>query len=81
MSRYDINNSFLEKHLPLSDHIHGPFKMMPLELLHTSGSGLIVYMFELLHHQLGGGKDRDNINQEHIVVSNIIKRQSERDFP
>jgi hypothetical protein len=55
--------------------------MMPLELLHTSGSGLIMYMFELLHHQLGGGKDCDNIGQEHIVVSNIIKRQSERDFP
>jgi hypothetical protein len=29
VSRYDINNAFLEKHLPLSDHIHRPFKMMP----------------------------------------------------
>ena len=37
-------------------------------------------MFELLCHQLGGGKDRDYINQEHIVVSNIIKHQSECDF-
>jgi hypothetical protein len=80
VSRYDINNAFLEKHLPLSDHIHGPFKMMPPELLHTSGSGLIMYIFEPLCHQLGGGKDRDYINQEHIVVSNIIKGQSERDF-
>jgi hypothetical protein len=55
--------------------------MMPPELLHTSGSGLIMYMFELLHYQLGGGKDRDYINPEHIVVSNIIKCQSEHDFP
>jgi hypothetical protein len=38
-------------------------------------------MFKLLHHQLGAGKDPENINREHIVVSNIIKRQSERDFP
>ncbi len=38
-------------------------------------------MFELLCHQLGAGKDRDDIDWEHIVVSNIIKHQSERDFP
>ena len=65
----------------MSDHVHGPYKMMPPKLLHTSGSGLMMYMFELLHHQLGAGKDCDNIDWEHIVVSNIIKRQSERDFP
>ncbi len=45
MSRYDTNNAFLAKHLPLSDHIHGPFKMMPPKLLHTSSSRLIMYMF------------------------------------
>ncbi len=81
MSRYDIKKAFLKKHLPLSDNVHGPYKMMPPKLLHTSGSGLIMYMFELLRHQLGAGKDRDNIDWEHIVVSNIIKHQSERDFP
>ncbi len=56
-------------------------KMMPPELSHTSGSKLIMYMFKLLHHHLGAGKDCENINREHIVVSNIIKCQSERDFP
>ncbi len=81
VSRYDINNTFLKKHLPLSDNIHGPYKMMPPELLHTSGSRLIMYMFESLHHQLGAGKDSENVDREHIDVSNIIKRQSERDFP
>jgi hypothetical protein len=65
----------------LSDNVHGPYKMMPPEQLHTSGSGLISYTFELLHHQLGAGKDCDNIDRKHIVVSNIIKRQSEHDFP
>ncbi len=80
VSRCDINNAFLKKHLPLSNNIHGPYKMMPLKLLHTSGSGLIMYMFELLRHRLGARKDHDNINREYIVVSNIIKCQSERDF-
>jgi hypothetical protein len=81
VSRYDINNAFLKKHLPLSDNVHGPYKMMPPELLNTSGSGSKMYMFESLCHQLGAGKDCDNIDREHIVVSNIIKCQSERDFP
>ena len=81
ISRYDINNAFTEMHMPLSDHIHGPFKMMPPELLHTSGSGLIMYMFESLRTQIGGGKDRDFIDQQHVVISNLLKRQSERDFP
>ncbi len=55
--------------------------MMPPKLLHTSGSGLIMYMFESLRHQLGVGKDCDYIDREQVVVSNIIKRQSEDDFP
>jgi hypothetical protein len=46
ISMNDIRNALTEKSLPLSDNIHGPYKMMPPELLHTSGSGLIMYMFE-----------------------------------
>jgi hypothetical protein len=81
MSMYDIKNALTEKSLPLSDNIHGPYKMMPSELLHTSGSGLIMYIFESLREQMGGGKDRDLIDRQHILISHLIKRQSERDFP
>jgi hypothetical protein len=81
MSMYDIKNVLPEKSLPLSDIIHGPYKMMPPELLHTSGSELIMYMFESLRDQMGGGKDRDLIGRQHTSMSNLIKRQSERDFP
>ncbi len=48
--------------------------MMPPELLHTSGSGLVMYMFESLRTQLGGDKDRDEIDNLHIVILNLIKR-------
>jgi hypothetical protein len=48
VSMYDIRNALTEKSLPLSDIIHGLHKMMPQELLHTSGSRLIMYMFESL---------------------------------
>ncbi len=81
VSRYYIKNAFLEQFMPLSDNVHGPFRMMPPELLHTSGSELIMYMFESLRLQLGGGIDQDYIDQEHVVVSNIIQQQSEHDFP
>jgi hypothetical protein len=78
---YDIRNALTEKSLPLSDNIHGPYKIMPPELLHTLGSGLIMYMFESPKDQMGGGKDRDLNNRQLILISNLIKRQSERDFP
>jgi hypothetical protein len=41
MSWYDINNALIDKYMPLSNNCHGPYGMMPLELLHTSGSGLV----------------------------------------
>jgi hypothetical protein len=81
ISMYDIRNALTEKSLPLSDNIHGPYEMMPPELLRTSGSGLIMYMLESLRDHIGGGKDRDLIDRQHILISNLIKRQSERDFP
>jgi len=55
--------------------------MMPPELLHTSVSGLIKYIFESICIQIGSGKDRDDIDKQHIRMYLAIKRQSERDFP
>jgi hypothetical protein len=81
MPMYDIRNALTDKSLPLYDNIHGPYKMKPPELLHTSGSGLIMYMFTSLRDQMGGGHDRDLIDKQHILISNLIKRQSEHDFP
>ncbi len=81
VSMYNIKNAFLEQLIPLSNNLHGPFRMIPPELLHTSSSGLIMYIFESLCFHLGGGIDRDYIDQEHIVANNMIKRQSKRDFP
>ena len=81
ISRYDIKNALTCKYLPLSDQEHGANIMMSPELLHTSGSGLITYIFESLRNQIGSGKDRDDIDKQHGRMYMIIKRQSERDFP
>ena len=40
-----------------------------------------MYMFESLRTQLGKGKDRDEIDHQHIVIFNLKNKQSERDFP
>ncbi len=81
MSRYDINNALTDKYMPLSDNCHGTYGMMPPELLHTSGSGLIKYMFGSLRAQLGSEKDRDNIDKLHVRLYMTIKNQSEQDSP
>jgi hypothetical protein len=48
ISKHPIKNALLQRDLAMSDLIYGPYRMMPPELLHTSGSGLIMYMFESL---------------------------------
>jgi hypothetical protein len=60
---YNIKNAFLKRFIPLLNNVHGPFRMMPPELLHTSGSGLIMCMFESLHYILG----------EELIVVTLIK--------
>ncbi len=64
--QYDNVNALTDKYMPLSDDCHGPYRIMPPKLLHTLGSGLILYMFESLHVQIGCGKDRDEIDKYHI---------------
>ena len=55
--------------------------MMPPELLHTSGSGLMKYMFQSMQFYIGETKLRDEIDKMHIRVLLDMKRQSDRDFP
>ena len=81
MSRYIIKNALTQKHMPLSDNVHGPANMTPPELLHASGSGVCKYIFDSLGAQIGGGIVRDEIDKMHIKLYLNIKRQSERDFP
>ncbi len=81
ISHYDIVNALRDKYIPSSDDCHGPYRMMPLKLLHMSGSCLLLYMFESLQFQIGCDKDRDEIDKYHILISLIIRHQSEHDFP
>ena len=80
MSKHDIRNDLTEPDLPLSDLFYGPYRMMPPELLHTSGSGLIMYMFRSLKEFMDLAS-RTILDSLHQRMAAIIQRQSERDFP
>ena len=81
ISRYPIKNAFLERGVPLSDTIHGPFRMTPPELLHTSGAGLIMYMFKVIAVRIGVGINRDDLDKQHHRMQGSLSRQSKRDLP
>ena len=85
MSKHDIRNVLTDPDLPLSDEIHGPYRMMPPELLHTSGSGLIIYMFKSLREMFGtttaGMAEIVWLDKLHKRLSVEISHPSERDLP
>ena len=80
ISKYDIRNALTEPDLPLSDHIHGPYRMTPPELLHVSGSGLIMYMFKSLKLILQVAY-LVILDALHKRISTDIDHQSEKDLP
>ena len=85
ISKQNIHNALTEPNLPLSDLVHGPYHMMPPELLHISGSGLIKYMFASLKESIGTDKPgNDKINKLdslHQQISTDILHQSDKNIP
>lgn len=81
MSWYPIVNAFLQRGIPLSDQVYGVFRMTPPELLHTSGAGLILYMFRVMAEKIGAGLLRNDIDMQHGRMMGVLSRQSERDTP
>jgi len=55
--------------------------MTPPELLHTSGAGLILYMFRVIADKVGRGMIRNDLDAQHVRMMKAIRRQSKRDFP
>ena len=81
ISRRRIVNALLQPGLPMSDQIYGAFWMTPPELLHTSGAGLILYMFRVIADKVGRGMIRNDLDAQHVRMMKAIRRQSKRDFP
>lgn len=81
LSRYPIKNALTRRHMPLSDVVHGPSRMMPPEVLHVFYAGLLRYIFTSMQFRIGSTKLRDEIDKMHVRVTLDVKRQSDRDLP
>jgi hypothetical protein len=77
---HPIHNAHTDLDLPLSDRIHGPYRMIPPELLHTSGSRLTMYMFSTLANIMNA-YDQTSLDILHVRMTRDSLLQSERDFP
>ena len=80
ISKHNIIYAFCLPNMPLSDLIHGIYKMSPPELLHTSGSGLIKYVFSSVRARLTPESQR-SYNDLHCLVSSDVSKQSKTKFP
>ena len=47
--------------------------MTPPELLHTSGAGLIMYIFQVMTESLGGGIICNKVDQQHVTVTKALR--------
>ena len=85
MSKHDVRNALTKKRIPFSNTVYGPYRMIPPEFLHTSGSRLIMYMFRKLKSMfgsvMGGMARREMLDKLHQQISGELQRQGERDFP
>ena len=92
-SMYYIHNAFVDDNVPLSDIIHGVWRMLPPELLHTTQEGITKYMLYSLGHMIDDAgqlmgetkvdtkKVKSALERLHAKVHVALKRNSERDLP
>ena len=84
-SKDDIVNAFMHPHLPLSDQIHGVFRMTPPKRLHTTQEGVTKHIMDSLRVTVGDTGDRkkfvSDIDNLDTTLHCDLKRNSERDLP
>ena len=75
ISKHDIKNAFTLPNIPLSDLIHGIYKISPSELLHAPGSDLIKDIFASIHARLLPESQR-LYSDLHCQVSSDVSSQN-----
>lgn len=85
LSRYDIDTIFEHPYFPLSDSVYGANRMMPIEMLHGSWSGTMVYMLNTLGSMFGTSsqakKDLNQLDKTRLELSRDLTRSCERGNP
>ncbi len=62
LSKKKIHNAF--EGLPLSDDVHGLLGIVPAEMLHISGTGLLKYLFKSLCELIGTENSNKNKKED-----------------
>ncbi len=63
----------MDDNLPLSDSVHGIFRMTPPERLHILGEGITTYMFDSLRIIIGDKGDGKILMNEIETVHHTLK--------
>jgi len=83
ISKKKIRNAF--DNVPLSDLEHGIFGVVPAEMLHVSGTGLLKYIFKCLCNLIGTEKknkhEKEAFDDLHRCLVGDAQRQSEKQMP
>ena len=83
LSKKKIQNAF--EGVPLSDNVHGLLGIVPAEMLHISGTGLLKYLFKSLGELIGtensNKKEKEDFDDLHRCLVMDAKRQSEQRMP
>ena len=83
ISKLNIINAF--DNCPMSDSIHGIMGIVPSEMLHVSGTGILMYMLAAVDQLLGKKKSnkqgKELFDELHRCLVMDAQRQSEREMP
>lgn len=80
ISKLNIDNAFHTAGVPLSDQVHGIFKMTPPELLHTTEEGLSKYML-ISFGKLIPDETRNRMELLHQRIHSEVSSNSDNCFP
>ena len=85
ISKHNVELAFNHCDVPLSDPIHGAYKMMPPDILHIIAEGISKYIFESMRNLIGvtkaGQRAKTCVERVFLKIHRFISRNSERDLP
>ena len=85
ISKHNVKLAFHHNCVPLSDPIHGLYKMLPPEGLHTTAEGTSICVMESLTGTIGknaeGLRAATCIERVFLKLHHSLSRNSERDLP
>ena len=86
ISKHKLQLALSHPDVPLSDHVHGVYKMLSPDVLHVISEGISKYVFESLGKTISntmkaGQAAIASIQRVFLKIHKSVARNSERDLP